>query len=105
MTRRRTASGFTLIKTVLVIALFAFTVILASNIFINTQRAQIAAGSYDRLVADTRTVLSTETDCMALAFTKVGVDVKTTVKYTDQRPYTVTAEERLYNWRPGSVGP
>lgn len=54
---RRTAPGFTLIETILVIALFAFTVILASNIFINNQRAQIAAGSYDRLVADTRTAL------------------------------------------------
>lgn len=72
MTRHRTAPGFTLIETILVIALFAFTVILASNIFINNQRAQIAAGSYDRLVADTRTALDAMTQAVRTATVDYG---------------------------------
>lgn len=54
---RHNRPGFTLIETLLVISLFVLTVTLATNIFINNQRAQISAGSYDRLVADTRTAL------------------------------------------------
>jgi prepilin-type N-terminal cleavage/methylation domain-containing protein len=67
---RRAPSGFTLVEMLLVIALFVLAVILATNIFINNQRAQISAGSYDRLVADTRTAL----DIVSQSVRSMGID-------------------------------
>jgi Tfp pilus assembly protein PilV len=52
--------------------------------------------------AATESDISLEGQVCIAPKTKVGVAVRADVQYRDGRLYTVSAEERLYNWREGS---
>lgn len=59
------------------------------------------SGTLAQQAASETTVTLEGQGCVA-PNTKVGVAVHTDVQYRDGRQFTVSAEERLYNWREGS---
>lgn len=60
------------------------------------------SGTLAQQVASEETIMQERVVCPSPK-TKVGVAVRADVQYRDGRLFTVTAEERLYNWREGAA--